>query len=201
MRIAAYLPLSLCDYPGRVAAVVFTRGCNFRCPWCHNRHLIPPSAPAGESDIDERTVLDGIEERKSKLEGLVISGGEPTLQPDLLRFMAAVKSCGVNVKLDTNGSNPDVVRQCLADKLVDFIAMDVKAPWDKYEILTGVVGSDDAARETMKLIAESGIKHQFRTTKVPSLLTAEDCAEITSMIPSGSPHCWQTFRPTPDFKG
>lgn len=195
MIIAAYLPLSLCDYPGKIASAVFTQGCNFRCSWCHNQHLLPAESAA--VTFDTAWVLKEVSERgrKGQIEGIVVSGGEPTIHSGLLDFLSDCKAVGLAVKLDTNGSNPEVVRECIQRDLVDFIAMDIKAPWEKYDVLTGIKTDPDALRESVKLIASSGISHQFRTTRVDPMLTADDYAAITEQIPDGSPHVWQTYRP------
>lgn len=194
MRIGGFVPVSLCDYPCRVSAVVFTCGCNFRCPFCHNGHLLDANASATQQ-IDEKVVLGLIHERRTRLGGVVVSGGEPTLQADLPTFLHQLKSMDLAVKLDTNGSRPDVLEALLKDRLVDYIAMDIKAPWDKYETLAG--GACDAIllRRSMRLIASSGLPHEFRTTRVRALLTDEDCAKIMRQIPAGSVHKWQNFRP------
>ncbi len=195
MNLAGFVPLSLCDYPGRVAAVVFTQGCNFRCPWCHNGHLLPLGAePAAR--VSEESVVSVLSERRRKLGGVVVSGGEPTLQPALPRFLRRLKALGLDVKLDTNGSLPDVLRQLLRDRLLDFVAMDVKAPWSRYAALTGAARCDVAAvRASLALIAASGVAHQFRTTRVDPLLSESEYGRIREQIPPGSPHAWQTFRP------
>lgn len=195
MIIAAYLPLSLCDYPGKIASAIFTQGCNFRCSWCHNQHLLP--AESTTETVDPAWVLSeiGKRRRKDQIEAIVVSGGEPTIHAGLLGFLAACKEFGLAVKLDTNGSNPSVVRECVQKRLVDFIAMDIKAPWEKYDRLTGVESDTAALRESVHLIAASGIDHQFRTTRVDAMLTADDCAAISEQIPEGSPHVWQTYRP------
>ncbi len=196
MNIGGFLSLSLCDYPGKVAAVVFSNGCNFRCPWCHNGHLLRGAADPDYHEIPEDEVLSRLGELKNRLQGVVVTGGEPTIQPDLRDFISRIKALGLLVKLDTNGSNPGVVRDLVGARLVDFIAMDVKAPWAKYGILTGLAESPaDKVRETMSVIVESGLPHQFRTTRVTPLLTDEDCAEIERQIPQGSPFKWQTFIP------
>ena len=194
MKLAGFVPLSLCDYPGRVAAVVFTQGCNFRCPWCHNGHLLPliaePSALVGEAQV-----LAVLEERRTRLGGVVVTGGEPTLQPALPRFLRRIKALGLDVKLDTNGSRPEVLRQLLADRLLDYIAMDVKAPWAKYAALTGLGACDVAAVQvSMDLIVASGLPHAFRTTRVDPLLSEQEYGMIRTQIPQGSPHTWQAFR-------
>ncbi len=196
MNIGGFLSLSLCDFPGKVAAVVFTNGCNFRCPWCHNGHLLRGAGDPDYHELPEDDVLSRIGELRNRLQGVVVTGGEPTLQPDLRDFIAKIKALGLLVKLDTNGSRPEIVRDLVAEKLVDFIAMDVKAPWGKYALLTGLAESPaDKVRETMALIVASGLPHQFRTTKVTPLLTDGDCTEIERQIPPGSPFKWQTFIP------
>lgn len=194
MNIGGFLPLSLCDFPGKVAAVVFTNGCNFRCPWCHNGHLVNGASCPEYSELDADAVIARIGELKNRLQGVVVSGGEPTLQLDLKAFLRTLKSFGLLVKLDTNGGRPDIVRELIADKLVDFIAMDIKAPWAKYSLLTGLKESPaELVRETMEIIVSSGLPHQFRTTKVTPLLTEEDCAEIERQLPEGEKVKWQTF--------
>lgn len=194
MTIAAYLPLSLCDYPGKVSSMVFTQGCNFRCPWCHNKHLLPTESAT--KTVDPAWVLAevGVRRRKGLIEAIVVSGGEPTLHADLPDFLCACKAADMAVKLDTNGSNPSVVRDCVQRKLVDFIAMDIKAPWSKYDALSGIKTETAALRESVKIIASSGIAHQFRTTRVDTMLTADDFAAIETQVPTGSPHCWQNYR-------
>ena len=200
MNIGGFLSLSLCDFPGKVAAVVFSNGCNFRCPWCHNGHLLRGADSPDHRVIPENEILSRLSELKNRLQGVVVTGGEPTIQPDLGDFIARIKSLGLLVKLDTNGSNPDIVRDLVGKGLVDFIAMDVKAPWAKYGLLTGLAESPaDKVRETMSVIVESGLPHQFRTTRVTPLLTDDDCAEIERQIPAGSPFKWQTFIPDNAF--
>jgi len=194
MNLAGFVPLSLCDYPGRVAAVVFTQGCNFRCPWCHNGHLLP-LAPDPATRVDEARVMTVLAERQSRLGGVVVTGGEPTLQADLPRFLGRLKALGLDVKLDTNGSHPEVLRRLLRERLVDYIAMDLKAPWDKYAVLTGGPCDVEAVQQSLRLVAASGLPHQFRTTRVDPLLTPRDYEQLSSQIPEGSSHAWQLFRP------
>lgn len=196
MRIAGFVPLSLCDFPGRVAAVVFTQGCSFRCPWCHNGHLLPAGPGPGAPLIPEADVLARLGARRGKITGAVVSGGEPTLQPGLAGFLAAARGLGLALKLDTNGSRPDVLEALFAAGLLDFVAMDVKAPWAKYPLLTGLPECPvDKVRQSLRLIAASGVPHLFRTTRVDPLLDAADYDAIRAQIPPGSPHVWQTFRP------
>ena len=193
MKLAGFVPVSLCDYPGRVASVVFTQGCNFRCPWCHNAHLIPTAAP---DSLSVENVLSHLEARRTRVDSVVVTGGEPTLHAALPRFLRDIKALGLSVKLDTNGTRPGVLRGLLAEGLADFVAMDIKAPWHRYAELTGLAACDtDAVRESAALIASSGVTHHFRTTRVDPLLTEQDYAAITRQIPAGSPHVWQAFRP------
>jgi len=191
MLLGGVLPLSLCDYPGKLAAVVFTQGCNYRCPFCHNGRLIA-RVPAISLPIAE--VLADLKERRNFLDGVVVSGGEPTLHADLKGFLSALKELGFAVKLDTNGSRPQVLRELLDLQLLDYIAMDVKAPLLRYAILAGVFVDVGAIQESIALIAESGVQHQFRTTFVPALLSPADITSIREMIPVGSMHRIQDFQ-------
>ena len=174
MRIGGFHPFSLSDHPGRVAAIIFTQGCNFCCPWCHNRQLISTSSPLGGL-IPVETVLSHLACRPHQLDGIVISGGEPTIQDDLPEFLSQVKAQGYAVKLDTNGSQPSVLDNLIAHHLVDFIAMDVKAPWAMYPDLAGIRPSIASLQNSIQLIFASGIDHEFRTTATPASLP-QTCA-------------------------
>jgi pyruvate formate lyase activating enzyme len=193
MRIGGLLPFSLCEFRGHTAAVVFTQGCNFRCPFCHNGGLIP--ADASEQPVSEAELDRFLCSRQGQLDGVVVSGGEPTLQSDLPDFLLRAKRLGFAVKLDTNGSRPDVLRALLKESLVDYVAMDVKAPFDRYDDLAGVPVEVARVQESMAAIASSGLPHVFRTTVVPSLLDDEDIAALLEALPPGSPHRLQAFRP------
>lgn len=191
MKIGGLQPVSASDFPGRMAAIVFTQGCNFRCPFCHNSSLLPMDS---DCLIEEEQVFDFLHQRRNLLEGVVISGGEPCLQDDLARFCRRVKNLGFKVKLDTNGSRPEILAKLLADGLVDFIAMDIKAPMDRFCALTGTASSDGArTQRSISLIAESGIDHLFRTTDVTPLLSPEDHRGIKELVPPGSTHVVQPF--------
>lgn len=190
MKIGGLQPVSASDFPGRMAAIVFTQGCNFRCPFCHNSSLLPLD---GDRLIGEEQVFDFLHQRRNLLEGVVITGGEPCLQEDLARFCRRVKGMGFKVKLDTNGSRPEVLAELLAEGLVDFIAMDIKAPLSRLHALTGTTSQALRIQRSISLIAESGIDHLFRTTNVSPLLTSEDHRSIKNMVPPGSPHVVQPF--------
>ncbi len=192
VEIGGLVPFSLSDYPGRVAAVVFTQGCNFSCPYCHNSSLIPriPGSMAGP-----QKVMEFLKGRRDRLSGVVISGGEPTIHEGLHLFLSQIRSIGLPIKLDTNGSNPELLSRLLKSGLLDFIAMDIKGPWHKYDLVSGRSGAASRVRQSMAIVAESGIGHLFRTTVVPGLLDDDDLDEISSLIPSGSPHIFQPYRP------
>lgn len=191
MNIGGFLACSFSDYPRHLAAVVFTQGCNFRCPFCHNAGLL--AAQAGS--LAEKDVLESLRQRRRQLEGVVVSGGEPTLQPDLPAFLIALRRMDYKIKLDTNGSRPEILRALLGARLVDFIAMDVKAPWEKYSVLAGLPVKIERLQQSMALIAASGLPHEFRTTAVGPLLAPREMDAIRAQIPAGSPYRVQPFRP------
>lgn len=194
MKIGGWQPLSLSDYPGRVAAVVFTQGCNFRCPFCHNGSLLPADPTVGVL-IPETEILAHLAERRTLLEGVVVSGGEPTLQPDLPDFLRQLRALGLAVKLDTNGSRPEVLRALLHEGLLNYIAMDVKAPFDAYPRLCGVSVDIEPIRESIARISASGLPHQFRATLVPGLHREGDPAAIAALLPPGETLVRQAFQP------
>ncbi|MCR4419199.1 MAG: anaerobic ribonucleoside-triphosphate reductase activating protein [Clostridia bacterium] len=193
MRIGGFLKLSFCDWPGRPAAVVFTQGCNFRCPWCHNPTLIP-AEPEGAL-IPEEEVLAWLARRRGLLGGVVISGGEPTVQPDLLSFLGRVKSLGLPVQLDTNGSNPGIVAAALQAGLVDRVAVDYKLPARMYGTVCpeGAEGAS-AVMETVRLVLSAG-KGAVRTTAVTGIHDREVIREMEQEV--GGYLIVQPWRPPP----
>lgn len=187
MNIGGFQPFSLSDFPGRVSALVFTQGCNFRCPYCHNRSLIPLDAPASISFTQWR-IMEFLTLRQDQLDGVVITGGEPTLQPDVADFAREVKSMGLEIKLDTNGSRPDMLEPLLKEGILDHVAMDIKAPLETYDRLSGVSIDNEKIMDSIRLIRSSGIEHEFRTTAIDHLLTDNDLAIIKNLVPEGSPY-------------
>ena len=181
MRIAHLLETSLIDYPGRVAAVLFTAGCNFRCPFCHNAELVLPEKVSELRLLDPDEVLAFLAERRGFLDGLVVTGGEPTIQDDLDAFLAGVKGLGLLVKLDTNGARPDVLEALLGEKLLDYVAMDVKAPFGRYPEFAGVEVDLRAIQESICLIRERAPDYEFRTTVAPGL-RVEDLRAIAGLL-------------------
>ena len=193
MRIGGLQKLSLIDYPGQLSAGVFTQGCNFRCPFCHNRHLVLPEFYREQINVTD--VLRFLAERREKLQAVVVSGGEPTLQKDLLPFLDEVKRLGYLVKLDTNGSLPVVLERIIQKRLVDFVAMDIKGPPERYHILAGVPVSFNDIQESIRLIIDSGIEHLFRTTVVKPYLTVDDLRQTANTVREGQRYILQEFVP------
>ena len=181
MKIYDFVKCSFVDYPGKIAAVIFTRGCNFNCAeWCHNKHIIPFDGPC---NTDKDKVMEYLKKRSGKLQGVVVSGGEPTVHPDLLQFLAELRGLTTYaIKLDTNGYRPDVLRKAIDGKLVDFIAMDIKAPKDKYELLTKVPFNEAKIQASIDLIKKSGLPHEFRTTVFKKYLNDRDIEKIKAWI-------------------
>ncbi len=179
MKIGGLIKFTLIDFPGRPAAVVFTQGCNFRCRYCHNPELVYPHLflePMPEEDL-----FAFLKRRQGTLEGVVITGGEPTLHEDILDFTAKIKQMGFAIKWDTNGTRPEMLRKAYQRKLLDYVAMDLKAPLEKYSAITGVDFNPEIIKESMKLIKESGVPYQFRTTYDKEVLTDEDISAIRSL--------------------
>jgi pyruvate formate lyase activating enzyme len=194
MIIGAMQKTSLIDYPGEIATVLFTQGCNFRCPYCHNPELV--DCNRYRKPVEEQDVLNYLEFRKNLIDGVVITGGEPTIHQDLPEFIKIVKDIGYLVKLDTNGTNPEMLREIIDLDLVDYIAMDYKAPLRKYsEIVRSKVDINDIL-ESVEIIKKSSVKYEFRTTIVKQLLSLTDIDIIKTEIGSGEKYCIQEFNPT-----
>jgi len=194
MKIGGFLPMTLSDYPGRIAAAVFTQGCNFRCPFCHNGTLLATDPPSDTLMPVDR-VVDFLDRRRECLDAVIVTGGEPTIQPDLPMFVNRIRRKGFKIKLDTNGSRPAVLRQLLACHMLDYVAMDIKAPPGKYARLTGTDAPIASITESIALLAESDTPCEFRTTYVPALLAADDLQQIRSCLPPGARHTVQPFVP------
>lgn len=198
MKIGGLNVFSLSDFPGHISAVVFTQGCNFRCPFCHNGPLISMETSAEEL-IPEANIFHFLESRRGQLDGVVVSGGEPTIQSDLADFLGRIKTMGFAVKLDTNGSRPQIIKGLLQKELINYIAMDIKAPLEVYDRLTGVHTPIQQLQESIDLIANWGIPHEFRTTVVELLLSVEDVQAIHAIIPPDSHYHLQIFQPENAF--
>ena len=180
MKIAGLQKMTLLDYPGKVACTVFLPGCNFRCPFCHNYELLGSDAP---TLMDDRELLSFLQKRKGLLDGVCISGGEPTLQPALPELLKEIKAMGFSVKLDTNGYRPQVLRQVVEAGLVDYVAMDIKNSPSAYSATTGLTNLSIAPiEESIRFLASGAVDHEFRTTVVQPLHTEDSLREMAQWI-------------------
>lgn len=194
MKFAGFLKNSFVDYPKEIAAVVFTLGCNFNCWYCHNRGIIDKEK-YNKPLIDESEVLDFLQSRKGFIDGLVISGGEPTLYGEELKeFIKKVKNLGLKVKLDTNGTNPNFVKNLIDEKLIDFVAMDVKTVPEKYESIIGKKINLENIKKSINLLMQSNIDYEFRTTFAPDI-SVDDIVKIAEMIKGAKSFVLQKYNP------
>jgi len=203
MIIGGYQKLTLLDYPGKLAATVFTVGCSFRCPFCHNPELV--NLQLAHNEESEKEFLAFLDKRVGKLEGVCITGGEPTIQPDIIEFIKKIKKKGFLVKLDSNGTRPDVLKKIIDAKLVDYIAMDIKNQPKKYLATAGLVETQfiasksgasilDRIKLSVDMIMRSGIPYEFRTTVVPGLHSEKDFDEIAKWIKGARAYYLQEYR-------
>ncbi len=207
MIIGGLEKLTLLDYPDHLAAIIFTQGCNFRCHFCYNPMLVLPrkgedlkiKKEKGFSPLSTEDLFLFLKERFGRLEGVVITGGEPTMHPDLPSFIKQIKDIGYLVKLDSNGTNPEMLEELIKEKLVDYIAMDLKAPLDKYEETTGVKLDYNNIKKSVKIITKSGLPYEFRTTVVPGLLVSEDFNKMGELIKGASKWYLQNFKSDTDL--
>ena len=194
MTIGGLQKLSLADFPGRLAAIIFTRGCNFRCPYCHNPELVDPRryGPC----IPDHEVLCFLKSRQGQLEGVVVTGGEPTVQGDLHQMLQKIRALGFAVKLDTNGSFPDRVRTLVQEGLLDYVAIDIKASGLAYESAVGVPVDREAIRKSVELVVEAGVQHELRLTVVNPATALEQVKGIAEMARGCGVFFLQAFQPT-----
>jgi pyruvate formate lyase activating enzyme len=193
MKIGGLQKVSLIDYPGLICATIFLQGCNFKCSYCHNPELV--DTRLFQPCIKENEVLDFLNTRKGKLDAVTITGGEPTIHDGLAPFIKQIKKIKFAVKLDTNGSQPQVIKTLLDEKLLDFIAMDIKAPLEKYKSVVKVPVNSDLIKESIRLILKAKIQHEFRTTIVESQLEEKDILQIAKLISGASNYALQKFVP------
>ncbi len=191
MIIGGLQKVSLIDYPGKVSAVVFTRGCNFRCRYCHNPALVLPERYC--TPIPEEQVVGFLESRRKLLDGVVITGGEPTIHADLPDFMGTIKRMGYLVKLDTSGVSPDILEGIIKKGLVDYIAMDIKAPLEKYGTVTATSVDTGKVRRSISLIMGSGMDYEFRTTVTSALTSSGDIASMAKSLSGARRYVLQRF--------
>ncbi|MCU0641002.1 MAG: anaerobic ribonucleoside-triphosphate reductase activating protein [Candidatus Margulisbacteria bacterium] len=194
IKLRGFLETSFLDWDGKVSCVVFVPNCNYNCPFCSNWLLVhePDSLP----EVPLERIAAFIKERADFLDGVVVTGGEPTVHPDLPALLKRFKELGVLVKLDTNGTNPSMLAKLIEQKLVDYFAMDIKAPLnDKYAAAAGAKVDLDNIRTSIKLIMDSGVDYEFRTTVIPNLLGLPEIAEIARTIAGAKKYALQQFVP------
>ena len=197
MKIGGLLPFSLLDYPGKIAAVVFSQGCNFRCPYCYNPELVDPGRYSPL--IPQAEVLGFLARRRGELEACVVTGGEPTVQGDLIDFFAQVKKMSYLSKLDTNGYLPEVIEELIKRELLDYVAMDIKAPLERYSDIARVPIDTAAIARSIELIKNSGLDYEFRTTLVQGMLSREELLQIADLVRGARRFYFQLFRTAPDL--
>lgn len=195
MLIGGIQKTTLIDYPDKVAATIFTIGCNFRCSFCHNPDIVKGLSTV----IPEESIIDFFKKRKKLLDAVCITGGEPTVQVDLVDFIRRLKDLGLLVKLDTNGTNPSLLKRLIKEKLVDYIAMDIKAPWDKYKKVVIKDINVEKIKESVKIIRESGLDYEFRSTVLPALHSKEDIIAMARQIKGSKKYFLQQFKPAKEL--
>ena len=190
MKIIGIEKTSLIDYPDKVATVIFLAGCNFLCPYCHNSSIV--KGVGGRIEVDD--LMKFLNRRRKFIDAICITGGEPTLHKGLYDLMSRIKSDGFFIKLDTNGTKPSVIKKVLNDNLVDYIAMDIKATFEKYELVSGAKVIIPNIKDCIKIIKKSGIAYEFRTTACKELLSYEDIIEIAKEIKGSKKYFIQNFK-------
>jgi len=195
MKIGGFQPTSLLDYPDKLSAIIWTVGCNFRCPFCYNKDIVLGKT----GTVSEEEILAFLKKRKGMLEALVVTGGEPLMQEDLADFLEKVKKLGFHIKIDTNGMFPEKLKELIDKKLVDYIAMDVKSPKKKYDKLTGIKTDIKKIQKSIDIIKNSGVNYEFRTTFVPDFLTKEDIIEIAKLLKDSKQFFIQQFKNDTDL--
>ena len=198
MRIFGLQKLTLLDYPGKLACTVFLGGCNMRCPFCHNGSLVLTS---GEGIMDSDELLAFLDSRRGRLQGVCVSGGEPTLHSNLPEFLAEIKARGFSVKLDTNGTNPEMLYRLIADGLVDYVAMDIKNSQEKYLLTAGINAKQvlDSVTQSASLLMQGRVDFEFRTTLTSELHTHEDMESIGRWLSGDERFFLQTYRDEGDL--
>jgi len=197
MKIAGYLKTSLIEWPGKISSVIFVPGCNFRCPFCHNADLVNPKRGHRLPLIGQDEIFADLKKRKKWVDGVVVTGGEPTLQTDLSRFLSRLKRMGFLTMIETNGSKPEIIALLLAGSIIDYIAMDYKGNFDSYQNFTNVKTQNSNVKSSMKLILKSGIDFEFRTTVVPGLHNEQVLIQMAKELKQISNFKWylQNFQP------
>ena len=190
MKIGGFQKTSLLDYPKKISTIIWTVGCNFRCPFCYNKDIVQGNVEL----VPEEEIFDYLKKRKEMIEALVITGGEPLMHKDISDFCKKVKQLGYLIKIDTNGTFPDRLKQLIDEKLVDYIAMDVKAPQAKYDTLTGVKTPIKKIKRSINIIKKSNVDYEFRTTFISKYLNEKDIIEVAKWLEGANSYFIQQFK-------
>lgn len=198
MRIAGLQKLTLLDFPGTVACTVFTGGCNLRCPFCHNASLVLPERQAQDESV--QSLMTFLKKRQGVLEGVAITGGEPLLNADMPELLESIRALGYKIKLDTNGTNPKLLRQIVADGLVDRVAMDIKSSPEKYAETVGIPGLDlTPIEQSREFLLSGAVEYEFRTTVVKGIHTLQDIEGAARWISGAKEYYLQQFKDSGDI--
>ncbi len=197
MLISGVQKFTMIDYPEKVAAIIFTPGCNMRCKFCHNKEFVLPKEikELRPSFIPQKAVLNFLQSRKGKLDGVVISGGEPTVQPDLKDFIISVREMGFLVKLDTNGNLPDVLKELVNENLLDYVAMDVKTTLENYQDLVGDLVNPQKVSKSIEFLKQNNVPYEFRTTIIDDVHAVDIIKEMAELLKGSDKLYLQKFRP------
>jgi len=195
MKIGGLQKLTLIDYPSKLAATVFLTGCNFRCPFCYSSELVLPEKIKNQPKISQKELFKFLKERKKLIEGVVLCGGEPVMSRGLLPLIKKIKKMGFLVKLDTNGSDPTLLKKLIDKKLVDYVAMDIKGPKERYSESSGARVDVKKIQKSIDILKEGEIDYEFRSTIVPTLHKKEDVIEMAKWIRGAKKYFLQNFRP------
>ena len=194
IKIGGLQKTTFIDYPGKLACTVFLCGCNFRCPFCYSKELVLPEKIKNQPEVRKKEFFDFLEKRKGLLEAIVICGGEPTINKDLPDFIREIKKFGYLIKLDTNGSNPEMLQELIDEKLIDYVAMDIKAPREKYEKTVGLKIEIEKIEESVKILKKGVIECEFRTTVVPGVIDKDDVLKMAKWIGPAPRYFLQNFK-------
>lgn len=194
MLLGGLQKVSLVDYPGKVAATVFTSGCNFCCPFCHNPELVDGKQIRHQPFFSQAEFFDFLKDRREMIEGVCVTGGEPAIHEDLPEFLGKIKNLGFSVKLDTNGTNPEMLKSLLKDRMVDYVAMDIKGPLENYQKIAKAEVDLEKIHQSTELVRQFP-DYEFRTTVVPKIHKKEDFLSIARWLDGAKKYFLQQFRP------
>lgn len=189
--VQGFIPVSMLDWDGMLSAVVFLSGCNFECPYCHNGDLV--KNPVSVSQVSWKEIESHLTSKKDWLDGVVITGGEPTIHKNIKTFIRQIRNLGMKIKIDTNGALPGALTELIEEELVDYVAMDIKATFEKYELATGSNVDTSKVRKSVAVLRKAGVDYEFRTTVVPGITEETDILEIAKFLAGSNAYYLQQF--------